>query len=196
MHGWSARFVQPVGAGLFGDLERLPEGRGQPNGVVPRPVGNRHRRQLDLRTEPGGCPAERGRVGDRRGVAQSLETLAEVALARGSAATAGRLLGAATLRRDQAEATPTETESRRLVELGSRLERSLGAVAADHERHAGRTMPASAVLDLAARLTAVATAPTGTVELTARQLEVAALVAADTWAPDAEAAVAAVEALL
>ena len=95
------------------------------------------------------------RVGDRRGVAQSLETLAEVALARGAAATAARFVGAATFRRDQVDAAPTEVESRQLTDLGARLERSLGAAAADHERHAGRTMPAAAVRDLAGRLTAV-----------------------------------------
>jgi predicted ATPase/DNA-binding CsgD family transcriptional regulator len=118
-------------------------------------------------------------VGDRRGVAQSLEALSEVALARGSAATAARLLGAAAFRRDQVEAVPTEAESRRLTDLGARLQRSLGAAAHDHERHAGRTMPAASVLELAGRLTAVGTEEAaGVVELTSRQLEVAALVAA------------------
>ena len=67
-------------------------------------------------------------VGDRRGVAQSLETLAEVALARGSAATAARLLGASTLRVTRWRATPTEAESRHLTDLGARLERILGAL--------------------------------------------------------------------
>jgi non-specific serine/threonine protein kinase len=118
-------------------------------------------------------------VGDRRGFAQSLEALAEVALARGSAATAARLLGASTFRRDQVEATPTEAEGRRLADLEARLRRSLGAAAADHERHAGRTMPAAAVRELAGRLTAVGTPESAdVVELTSRQLEVAALVAA------------------
>ena len=118
------------------------------------------------------------RVGDRRGVAQSLEVLAEVALARGSAATAGRLAGAAAFRRDQVDVAPTEGESRRLADIDARLQRTLGAAAADHERHAGRTMPAAAVLELAGRMTAVATTDTAPVELTARQVEVAALVAA------------------
>ena len=63
------------------------------------------------------------RVGDRRGVAQSLEVLAEVALARGSAATAGRLAGAAAFRRDQVDVAPTEGESRRLADLDARLQR-------------------------------------------------------------------------
>jgi len=119
------------------------------------------------------------RVGDRRGIAQSLEVLAEVALVRGAAATAARLAGAAALRRDQVDAAPTEVESRRLADLDARLHRSLGSAAADHERHAGRTMAADAVLELAGRVCAVA-APegSGVVELTSRQLEVAALVAA------------------
>lgn len=120
-----------------------------------------------------------GRVGDRRGIAQSLEVLAEVALARGAAATAARLAGAAAHRRDQVDAPPTEVESRRLAKLDDRLQRSLGRAAADHERHAGRTMPADAGLELAGRVTAVATPEaSGAVELTSRQLEVAALVAA------------------
>lgn len=118
------------------------------------------------------------RVGDRRGVAQSLEALAEVALARGAPASAARLLGASTFRRDQAEAGPTEAESRRLAALTARLERGLGVAAADHERHAGRTMPTADVLELARRLTEVGAPEAAGVELTARQLEVAALVAA------------------
>ncbi|GAB3246884.1 helix-turn-helix transcriptional regulator [Nocardioides dilutus] len=119
------------------------------------------------------------RVGDRRGIAQSLEVLAEVALARGAAATAARLAGAAALRRDLVDAAPTEVESRRLARLDARLQRHLGRVAADHERHAGRTMPADAVLELAGRVTTVAPPEASSaVELTSRQLEVAALVAA------------------
>ena len=118
------------------------------------------------------------RVGDRRGIAQSLEVLAEVALAKGAAATAGRFVGAAGLLRDRVDAAPTEVESRRLTDLATRLNRALGAAAADHELHAGRTMPATAVLELAGRLTSAAEAGGGPVELTARQLEVAALVAA------------------
>ena len=117
------------------------------------------------------------RVGDRRGVAQSLEVLAEVALARGAAATAARFAGAAGRMRVRVDAAPTEVESRRLADLGTKLNRALGAAAADHELHAGGTMPAVAVLELAARVTGSAEGGTGPVALTARQLEVAALVA-------------------
>jgi predicted ATPase/DNA-binding CsgD family transcriptional regulator len=117
------------------------------------------------------------RVGDRRGVAQSLEVLAEVALARGAAATAARFAGAAGRMRDRVDAAPTEVESRRLADLGTKLNRALGAAAADHELHAGGTMPAAAVLELAARVTGSSEAGGAAVELTARQLEVAALVA-------------------
>jgi non-specific serine/threonine protein kinase len=119
-------------------------------------------------------------VGDRRGIAQCLEVLAEVALVRGSVATAGRLLGAAGAQREMVAARPTEAEQVRISRLGNAVARTLGAVAADHELHAGRTMPATAAVALAARV-AGAGAPDGGVpaaELTPRQLEVAALVAA------------------
>lgn len=115
-------------------------------------------------------------LGDRRGVAQCLEALAEVALARGAAATAGRLLGAATRQREVVASPPTEGEARVLDELVRRTGLALGDAAADRERHAGRTMAADAVLELADRLTAE---PEGAAAqaLTARQAEVADLIA-------------------
>ena len=117
-------------------------------------------------------------VGDRRGIAQCLEVVAEVALARGAAASAARLVGAADAARRRAVAVATESELRHLADLDQRLDRTLGRAAAEHERHAGRTMPSTAVRDLAGRLTASATGGSAAVELTARQREVAALVAA------------------
>ncbi len=104
--------------------------------------------------------------------------VAELALARGAAATAARLVGAAAVVRQRAAALATEAEARHLADLDQRLDRTLGDSAAERERHAGRTMPAAAVLELAGRLTAVETGATAAVELTPRQLEVAALVAA------------------
>ncbi len=116
--------------------------------------------------------------GDRRGTAQCLEVVAEVALARGAAATAARLVGAAASRRQLAAAVATESELRHLDDLDRRLDATLGRAAAEHERHAGRTMPSSAVLELAGRMVEGAAGGATAVELTARQLEVAALVAA------------------
>ncbi len=115
-------------------------------------------------------------LGDRRGIAQCLEALAEVALARGAAATASRLLGAATRQREVVASPPTEGELRVLDELGRRMDLALGAVAADRERHAGRTMGADAVFELADRLTAEPEVAAAQV-LTARQAEVADLIA-------------------
>ena len=118
------------------------------------------------------------RVGDRRGTAQSLEVLAEVALARGAAATAGRLAGAAAVCRDQVDATPTEVESRGWPTSTPGCDRIAGSCRrrprpARRQDHAGRGGARAG-----GRVTAVGTAGEGAVELTARQLEVAALVAA------------------
>ncbi len=118
-------------------------------------------------------------VGDGRGIAQCLETLAELAFARGAAATAGRLLGAASAQRGAVAAGLTETEQARLARLDAALVAALGRDGADHEKHAGRTMPANAAIALAAGVAAAGrlTEDRGAA-LTARQLEVAALVAA------------------
>ena len=117
-------------------------------------------------------------VGDTRGIAQSLEAMAEVALARRAAATAARLVGAAAARRERAAALATEAEVRHLADLDQRLDRVLGRSASQRERHAGRTMPSAAVLELATRFAGIETGATAAVKLTPRQLEVAALVAA------------------
>ena len=119
-------------------------------------------------------------VGDRRGIAQSLEAMAEVALARRAAATAARLVGAAAARRESAAAVATETEARHLADLDQRLDRMLGRSAAQHERHAGRTMAPAAAVALAMGMAAVGPvgAEAAVVVLTPRQREVAIQVAA------------------
>ncbi|PZS16187.1 MAG: hypothetical protein DLM57_11175 [Pseudonocardiales bacterium] len=118
-------------------------------------------------------------VGDRRGLAQCLEALAEVAFVRGAAAAAARLHGAAQAQRDTVAVRPTDGERIRTAHFDARLTATLGTAQADHERQAGRTMPQDAVRELAARIAGPSTAdPAPTVELTARQHEVAMLVAA------------------
>ncbi len=124
-----------------------------------------------------------GRIGDRRGMAQCLEVVAEVSLLRGAPATAARLAGAAETLRGHAAARATDAEARRVAAVDRQAVLGLGPAGAEHERHAGRTMPLAAALELAAR---VARSPDGgggedgtdAVTLTARQQEVAALVAA------------------
>jgi non-specific serine/threonine protein kinase len=119
-------------------------------------------------------------VGDRRGIAQCFEALADVAFARGALSTAGRLLGAAAAQRDAVAARPTDAEQARLSVLASTLVHTLGRTGADHEQHAGRTMPSAAAVALAAGVAAAGeiVAEPDAVGLTPRQLEVAALVAA------------------
>jgi non-specific serine/threonine protein kinase len=117
-----------------------------------------------------------GKVGDRRGIAQCLEGLAQLALAGGRASWAARLSGAAQAERAAAGAAPTEAEVARIARLDREVTRLLGRSAADHERHAGRTMPAAAVRELAVQVTATPDAPTA--ELTPRQWEVAERIAA------------------
>jgi DNA-binding CsgD family transcriptional regulator len=78
-------------------------------------------------------------------------------------------------------ARPTEAEQARLDRLESAVVRTLGKVAADHERHAGRTMPGAGAIALAAGVAdagATGGQAVAGIELTPRQLEVAALVAA------------------
>jgi len=115
-------------------------------------------------------------VGDRRGVAQCLEGLAQLALSGGRASWAARLSGAAQAERAAAGAAPTEAEATRVAGLDREVVLLLGRSAAEHEGHAGRTMPVAAVRELAARVTARpdAVAP----NLTPRQWQVAERVAA------------------
>ena len=119
-------------------------------------------------------------VGERRGVAQSLEGMAEVALARGAAATSARLVGAAAACRERAAAQATEAEVRQLADLDQRLDRLLGRSAAQRERHAGRTMSPAAAVALAVGMAAVGPedADGAVVVLTPRQQEVAIQIAA------------------
>ncbi|MDQ6656835.1 MAG: LuxR C-terminal-related transcriptional regulator [Actinomycetota bacterium] len=118
-------------------------------------------------------------VGDRRGYAQCLQALAELAFLRGAAATAARLAGAAAALQNAFAVRPSEAERTRTGDFEARLVTALGATRADHERQAGRTMSQRAVRELAARIATPGTAElAAAVELTARQGEVAALVAA------------------
>jgi non-specific serine/threonine protein kinase len=121
-------------------------------------------------------------VADRRGVAQCLESLAELASARGSAATAARLLGAAEGWRTVAGARPSTIEGARLLALDDAIVRSLGRGVADSERHVGRTLAPVASIALAAAFAAEAAGRSSEEAddgvLTARQREVAAHVAA------------------
>jgi non-specific serine/threonine protein kinase len=119
-------------------------------------------------------------VADRRGVAQCLESLASLAVLRNDAATAGRLLGAAEAWRTAAAARRSRAEQERVVALDERITQALGRGPADAERLAGRTLAPIASIALAAGFAARAAdqPPDDAGELTARQRDVAALVAA------------------
>jgi non-specific serine/threonine protein kinase len=119
-------------------------------------------------------------VSDRRGVAQCLESLAELACMRGATATAGQLLGAAEAWRTAAAARPSRAERARLVALDASIARSLGHEAAASERRAGRDLAPVASIALGAAFAATATGQPRdhAGELTARQRDVAALIAA------------------
>jgi predicted ATPase/DNA-binding NarL/FixJ family response regulator len=119
-------------------------------------------------------------VSDRRGVAQCLESLAELAAAQGLAATAARLLGAAEAVRTTAAARPSPAEHSRLTALHESVDGALGSGQADHEHQAGVTMPPIAAIALAAAFAAtrVGDAQDSDPGLTPRQRDVAALVAA------------------
>jgi len=119
------------------------------------------------------------RVHNRRGVAQCFEGLAEVAFARGAAATAARLVGAAAAHRVAVAARPTAREQDRLHPLEVAIRRTLGD-SADHEFQVGRTLSALAAIGLAddvVRSGPPAEPDQKVAELTPRQREVAALVA-------------------
>ena len=117
------------------------------------------------------------RVGDRRGIAHCLDGLAELALARRTAATAARLHGAALAEREAVAARPTAWEQRRIDELDTKTRELLGPPDAQQQRQAGRRLPWPAVLELVGAAVPVST-ETGAADLTGRQAEVAALVAA------------------
>ena len=118
-------------------------------------------------------------MGDLRGKAQVIEGIACVCLARGAAATAARLHGAAVALRHDAGTAPTEWEQQRGDRLDAALAVALGRDGAERERRAGRSMQTRAAIRLAAEVTAQGeTRATTDAGLTTRQLEVAALVAA------------------
>jgi non-specific serine/threonine protein kinase len=118
-------------------------------------------------------------LGDGHGLAHCLEVLAEVSLARGAAATAGRLLGAAEVLRERGASTAARIRLRPLAATTAATRTALGTDEAEHQHRAGRTMRLDAALDLALRVVPEPEADRAApVALTARQQEVAALVAA------------------
>jgi non-specific serine/threonine protein kinase len=119
------------------------------------------------------------RLGDGHGLAHCLEVLAEVALARGAAATAARLTGAAEVLQEQVAASTIRIRARRLAATAAAIRTALGPDEAQHQQMAGRTLRLDTALDLATRVVPQPDADgAGRVVLTARQQEVAALVAA------------------
>ncbi|MCW2540140.1 MAG: transcriptional regulator, LuxR family [Frankiales bacterium] len=117
-------------------------------------------------------------VGDRRGGAECLEALAHIAAVRESLTSAARLIGAAQTQRDLGATRPTEHELRRLGAVDAKVRAALGRVAADHEKHSGRTAARTAVLAWAVAVAQPKQAETATaVVLTTRQIQVADLVA-------------------
>ena len=120
------------------------------------------------------------RLGDQRGVAQAIEGLAHVSLTCGAAATAARLHGAALTLRQALGAVPGDWEQQRGDRLEVLLAEALGRAGAEREARAGRALPSRSAILLAVEAATAAGPRSGmpVVGLTARQLEVAALVAA------------------
>ena len=122
-------------------------------------------------------------VDDRRGVAQTLEAFAEVACTRAAYRTAARLLGASAVLRQALAATVSGDERDRLSTVEAAVTQAIGPDSADRARRDGQIMPAAAAIALAESLVDPMAAPPGptsaaTVELTARERQVAAMVAA------------------
>jgi predicted ATPase/DNA-binding NarL/FixJ family response regulator len=117
-------------------------------------------------------------AGDVRGVAQSLEVLAEVALESAAAATAARLLGAAGVRRDRVAVHPTAAEQERVSRASASVAVLLGAAEARRLQRAGAELTVAGARALVDRLVATGDPAVTPIGLTGRQLEVAALVAA------------------
>ena len=120
---------------------------------------------------------------DRRGVAQCLEAFAAVAATRASYHSAARLLGAAGMLRQAIAATVPADERQWLGKLEAKVAQAIGPDAAERARHSGRSMTAAAAIELARSYAAPATAPAeaggaSTVDLTAREREVAGMIAA------------------
>jgi non-specific serine/threonine protein kinase len=118
-------------------------------------------------------------LGDGHGLAFCLEVLAEVALAGGAAATAARLTGAAAVLQERVGASTVRIRARRLAATTAGIRTALGPTEAEHQQLAGRNMRLDTALDLAGRVVPRPDAGgADPVTLTARQQEVAALVAA------------------
>jgi non-specific serine/threonine protein kinase len=119
------------------------------------------------------------RLDDRRGLAQCVELVAQIAWARGLAETTGRLLGAAaTIRRAlAAPGTSAEADARERTERA--VSQALGSDRADRMRKAGREMSTLDVIALARGVVAVTDSGAEAVAWpTPREREVAALIAA------------------
>jgi predicted ATPase/DNA-binding NarL/FixJ family response regulator len=120
-------------------------------------------------------------VDDRRGVAQCLEAFAELACTRAAYRTAARLLGAAAVLRQAVSASLSGDELEHVSEVHAVLTEAIGPDAADRAWREGRAMGGSTAVALALSLAAPVPAPAsiaaGTVPLTTREQQVAALVA-------------------
>jgi predicted ATPase/DNA-binding CsgD family transcriptional regulator len=122
-------------------------------------------------------------VDDRRGVAQCLETFAEVACTRAAYRTAARLLGAAAVLRQALAASVSGDERDRLSKVEATVTQAIGPDPADRARREGQIMAPATAIALAGSLVYPMAAPPGpmssaTVELTTREGQVAAMVAA------------------
>ena len=122
-------------------------------------------------------------VDDRRGVAQCLEAFAEVACTGAAYRTAAQLLGASAVLRQTLAASVSGDERDRISHVEAAVTRAIGPDSADRARHDGQMMAPAAAIALAASLVDSTAAPPGptsaaTVELTTRERQVAAMVAA------------------
>jgi predicted ATPase/class 3 adenylate cyclase/DNA-binding CsgD family transcriptional regulator len=122
------------------------------------------------------------RLGDRRGVAQSLEGLGGVALRGGLAQDAARLLGAAEALRTTLGVPPEPALRGPLKRLGDRLRQELGERSFARLAAEGRATPIERLVDkalaLGQRLVGITgRRGTGEAGLTAREQQVAALIA-------------------
>jgi non-specific serine/threonine protein kinase len=120
-------------------------------------------------------------IPDLRGVASCWECLASVALARGRHQDGLHLLGAAGNLRRRLAAPLTQSEQQRVERAEVQARHKLGDYTTDREQQVGRTLPTAAVHDLArsiAKPVEQATVPAVEHNLTRREKEVVALVAA------------------
>jgi non-specific serine/threonine protein kinase len=122
-------------------------------------------------------------VDDRRGVAQCLEAFADVACARAAYRTAAQLLGASAALRQPLAASVSGDERDRIRHVEAVVTRAIGPDSADRARRDGQIMAPATAIALAGSLVdpmAASAGPTSaaTVELTTRERQVAAMVAA------------------